>query len=95
MSQVVIYTQNGAVEVLIPTKEALEEYGIEAIALKDVPEGAPFKIVDHADIPWDVAQAAWQVNVAELTDGVGATGSSFPASAVSTVSANPRRGGRP
>ena len=92
MTQVVIYKHMGQVSVLIPTPECLADYGIMAIALKDVPEGAPFKIVDHADIPWDVPQAAWQVNVAELTDGVGATGSSFPAS---TVSANPRRGGRP
>jgi hypothetical protein len=38
MTQVIIYNQdNGVVAVIIPTPEALEQYGIEAIAAKDVP----------------------------------------------------------
>lgn len=80
MTQRIIYqTDEGGVAVIIPTLEALEQYGIEAIALKDVPAGKPFKIVDTADVPSDrTFRAAWEVDVATLTDGVGAESNSFP-----------------
>lgn len=80
MTQRIIYqTDEGGVAVLIPTPEAIEQYGIEAIALKDVPVGKPFKIVDDADVPSDrTFRAAWQVDAATLTDGVGAESNSFP-----------------
>jgi hypothetical protein len=79
MTQRIIYqTNEGGVAVIIPTPEALEQYGIEAIALKDVPAGKPFKIVDTADIPSDrTFRAAWEVDEAILTDGVGAESNSF------------------
>lgn len=73
MSQVIIYKQdNGVVAVIHPAPEAIEAYGIEAIAAKDVPAGKPFKIIDEADLPADRSQRmAWTVDDAELTDGVG------------------------
>lgn len=72
--QVIIYKQdNGVLAIVRPTVEALEQYGIEAIALKDVPHGKPFKIVDATEIPADRSQRnAWTVDDADLTDGVGA-----------------------
>jgi hypothetical protein len=81
MTQRIIYqTDDGGVAVIIPTPEALEHYGIEAIALKDVPTGKPFKIVDTADVPSDrTFRAAWEVDEAALTDGVGAESNEFPA----------------
>jgi len=80
MTQRIIYqTDEGGVAVIIPAPEALEQYGIEAIALKDVPAGKPFKIVDTADVPSDrTFRAAWEVDQATLTDGVGAESNSFP-----------------
>ena len=80
MTQRIIYqTDEGGVAVIVPTPEALEQYGIEAIALKDVPAGKPFKIVDTADIPSDrTFRNAWEVDAATLTDGVGAESNSFP-----------------
>ena len=71
---VIIYKQdNGTVAVVYPTSEAVEEFGIEAIAQKDVPTGKPYKIIDNADLPADRSQRmAWTVDEAELTDGVGA-----------------------
>lgn len=80
MTQRIIYqTDEGGVAVIIPTPEALEQYGIEAIALKDVPAGKPFKIIDTADVPSDrTFRAAWEVNAATLTDGVGAESNQFP-----------------
>lgn len=80
MTQRIIYqTDEGGVAVIIPTPEALEQYGIEAIALKDVPAGKPFKIVLTDDIPSDrTFRAAWEVDPATLTGGVGAELNSFP-----------------
>lgn len=78
--QVIIYKQdNGVLAVIHPTVEALELYGIEAIAAKDVPAGKPYKIVDASEIPTDRSQRnAWTVDDAELTDGVGAEYDTFP-----------------
>lgn len=74
MAKVIIYKQgSGIVAVIYPTQEAIAVLGIEAIAVKDVPTGAPFKIIDDTDLPVDRSQRmAWTVDDAELTDGVGA-----------------------
>lgn len=54
MSQRIIFkSDEGGVCIIIPTPEALEQHGIQAIAIKDVPTGKAFKIVDAADIPSD------------------------------------------
>lgn len=79
MSQVIIYNQdNGNVAVVFPSPEALAQYGIMAIALKDVPAGKPFAIIDSADLPTGIPQEAWTVDEADLTDGVGAESNEFP-----------------
>lgn len=78
MNRIIYKTDEGGVAVIIPSPEALEQYGIEAIALKDVPAGKPFKIVDAADIPADRSERdAWTVDEAELTDGIGGTSNEF------------------
>jgi len=79
MTQRIIYqTDNGVVAVIIPTPEALEQHSIQAIAIKDVPFGRPFKILDAADIPSDRSQRdAWTVDEAELTDGIGGESNEF------------------
>jgi hypothetical protein len=79
MNQVIIYKQdNGVVAIVRPTEEALEQHGIQAIAIKDVPAGKPFKIVDAADIPSDRSERdAWTVDEADLTDGVGGVSNEF------------------
>jgi hypothetical protein len=79
MTKRIIYkTPEGVVAVIIPTQEALEKYGIQAIAIKDVPAGKPFKIVDAADIPSDRSERnAWTVDEADLTDGVGGESNEF------------------
>jgi len=81
MTKRIIYqTDEGGVAIVVPALEIVEQYGIEAVALKDVPAGKPFKIVDASDIPEDrTFRAAWEVDVAILTDGVGAESSEFPA----------------
>lgn len=55
----VIYpTDDGGVAVIIPAAEC--GLSIEEIAVKDVPSGKPFQIVDDADIPTDrTFRGAW------------------------------------
>ena len=78
MNRIIYNQDNGVVAVIIPTPEALEQHSIQAIAIKDVPAGKPFKIVDAADIPSDRSQRdAWTVDEAELTDGIGGTSNEF------------------
>jgi hypothetical protein len=60
MNQRIIYPNNeGGVSIIIPAPEC--GLTIEEIALKDVPEGKPYKIVDVSDIPIDrTFRAAWE-----------------------------------
>jgi len=62
MTQVIIYKQDdGGVAIVHPTEEALQQLGIQAIAIKDVPAGKPFKIVDASEIPSDrTFRDAWE-----------------------------------
>ena len=77
MTQVIIYNQdNGIPAVVTPAPECLETHTIQEIAIKDVPAGKPFKIVDVADLP-DAPQEAWVVDEAELTDGIGGDSNEF------------------
>jgi len=46
---------------------------MEEVAQKNVPTGLKYKIVQDSDIPSDQTfRDAWEVDEAELTDGVGA-----------------------
>lgn len=75
---IILYIQNnGTPAVITPSPSALEQYGIQAIALKDVPAGKPFKIMDSSELP-DAPQETWAINEAELTDGVGGESNQFP-----------------
>ena len=53
MTRIIYQSESGGVSVIIPT-ESVE------LALKDVPEGVPFEIVEEADIPSDrYFRSAW------------------------------------
>ena len=46
---------------------------MEELAQRDVPTGLKYKIVEDSDIPTDRSfRDAWEVDEADLTDGVGA-----------------------
>lgn len=79
MNQRIIYNNDeGGVSVIIPSQEALAIHGIEAIAVKDVPHGKPYKIVSVEDIPTDrTYREAWVVDDADLTDGIGGESNEF------------------
>ena len=71
MDKRIIYQNDeGGVAIIVPSDCGLT---IEEIAAKDVPTGKPYKIVDVADVPTDREwRDSWTVDVADLTDGVGA-----------------------
>jgi hypothetical protein len=78
MNRIIYKTDNGGVAVIIPTPECLETHTIMSIAIKDVPAGKPFKLVDATDIPADRSQRdAWTVDEADLTDGIGGESHEF------------------
>ena len=78
MNQVIIYkTDQGGVAVIIPTPECLTQHSILEIAIKDVPAGKPFKIVDASELPQGTPQEAWVINEADLTDGIGGESNEF------------------
>ena len=78
MNRIIYNQDNGVVAVIIPTPEALGQHSLQAIAIKDVPAGKPFKLVDVADIPSDrTDREAWTVDDADLTDGIGGESNEF------------------
>lgn len=81
MNQRIVYKdENGNLCVLIPAPECLKTYSIEQIAQKDVPFNKPYKIVDVNDLPADrTFRAAWDIDEALLTDGVGNESNEFGA----------------
>ncbi len=80
MEKRIIYkTPEGGIVILAPTYDCLKTRTVEEIALKDVPFGLPFKIVNFDEIPTDrTFRNAWTVDEADLTDGVGAESNQFP-----------------
>lgn len=78
--QVAIFQNDeGGVSILVPAPECLQSYTLEEIAIKDVPAGRPFKIVDVTDLPDDhTFRDAWEVDPSILTDGVGNESNLFP-----------------
>ena len=69
MNRIIYKTDEGGVAVIVPADCGLS---IEEIAAKDVPAGKPYKIVDVSEIPSDrTFRNAWEVDEADLIDGVG------------------------
>lgn len=76
--QVIIYkNDDGGVSVVYPTPEALSAHSIEAIAQKDVPAGKPYKIIEASELPDRSTRNQWDVDEADLTDGVGSESNEF------------------
>mgnify|MGYP003603260139 CR=1 FL=1 len=70
--KIIYKNQDSGVAVIHPTPEALTVMTIEEIALKDVPSGLRFAIVEDDAIPSDrTFRDAWTIDDAELTGGVG------------------------
>jgi hypothetical protein len=74
----IIYKNNdNSVGILIPTQEALDVFGIDAIAKKDVPYSLPYWIVDTSTIPSDRSdRSAWELDEPAMGDPDGYGGES-------------------
>ena len=73
MSKCIIFpNDDGGIAVIHPTTEGLSVLGIDGIALKDVPMGKPYKIINVEDLPQSREfRNAWETDFTEH-DGVGA-----------------------
>ena len=68
MKKIIYPTENG-ISVLTPTGEL----SLEETALKDVPSGVKYKIIDVSDLPADRDfRNAWEFDFSTDFDGVGA-----------------------
>ena len=69
--KIIYKTEEGTVSVIASSPEWSGT--LEELAQKDVPTGLKYKIVEDSGIPSDRSfRNAWEVDEAELTDGVGA-----------------------
>lgn len=72
MEKVIVYRlPDGGAAIISPFEGS--GLTLEEIAAKDVPSGFPYKIINKSDLPQDhTSRSLWEVDDAELTDGVGA-----------------------
>tara|TARA_Y100000361_G_C11065784_1_gene292938 strand:+ start:381 stop:590 length:210 start_codon:yes stop_codon:yes gene_type:complete len=69
MSKIIIYQKETGIAVITPTGEL----SLEETALKDVPSGVKYKIIDTSDLPQDRNfRGAWEYDFTTDFDGVGA-----------------------
>ena len=69
MNQRIIFPQETGIAVITPTGEL----SVEETALKDVPTGVKYKIIDISDLPPDRDfRNAWEYDFTNSFDGVGA-----------------------
>lgn len=65
----IIYQQETGISVITPTGDL----SVEATALKDVPSGVKYKIIDSSDLPEERDfRNAWEFDFSTDFDGVGA-----------------------
>lgn len=80
MNKVIIYKTEDGIAIVNPSPYC--GLTVEQVALKDVPFGKPFKIIDISELPEDqTTRNAWIVDESDLTDGIGANygvGSDYP-----------------
>ena len=69
MNQKIIYPNETGIAVITPTGEL----SLEETALKDVPSGVKYKIIDSTDLPQERDfRNAWEYDFTTDFDGVGA-----------------------
>ena len=69
MKRIIYPNDDGGVSVVIPSPNT--KYTIEQIAMKDVPAGKPYRIIEDTDIPTDrTFRNAWEADFSN-PDGLG------------------------
>ena len=72
MKRIIYPNDDGGIAVVIPAPST--KYTVEQLALKDVPAGKPYKIIENTDIPTDrTFRNAWEYDFGTLdnVDGFG------------------------
>lgn len=75
MKTIVYLQENGQPAVIYPSSEVAAQLGIQFVALKDVPAGVPFEIIEdgkalETGVGADVgAGSEWDVTAAAVIDG--------------------------
>ena len=77
LKRIIYKNTDNTVGVLIPTSEALNFATIEQIAIKDVPEGLPFKMINDSDLPDRSTRKYWLWDDKITPDGVGGKSNEF------------------
>lgn len=68
--RIVYENGDGSVAIIVPTTKC--GLAVDDIAMKDVPAGTPYWIVDASEVPSDrTFRAAWEVDFNRDPDGVG------------------------
>ncbi len=77
--KVVFKNNDSSIGVITPIREALYLHTLETLALKDVPAGLPFWIVEGSKIPSDrTFRDAWEIDeTMREPDGYGSTFNTF------------------
>lgn len=69
MDKIIIYPVENGIDVVIPAKDC--GLSLNEIASKDVPNGVPYKIINHSDLPeGNTFRNAWKADFSE-PDGYG------------------------
>lgn len=69
----VFLNQDGSISIVHPTGKELTDEQLKIVVEQAVPTGQPYKLVEDSEIPTDrTFRAAWTIDPALLTDGVGA-----------------------
>ena len=69
--RIVYQTLKGTVSIIAPSPRWTGT--MQELAQKDVPTGLKYKIIEDSELPSDRSfRNAWEIDEAELTDGVGA-----------------------
>lgn len=71
--KVIVYRRpdDNGLTILHPQENALDVFGLDLIAAKDVPDGVPYKLVDLSEVPAKDAREGWMPNKKDFTDGIG------------------------
>ena len=78
MQKIIFRNKDNSVGIITPSQEALNAYGINAIALKDVPSGLEYKIINTSDLPESrTFRNAWEWDSTVEPDGVGSESNVF------------------
>ena len=72
MKKIIYPNDDDGVAIVVPCPNT--KYTIEQLALKDVPKGKPYRIIEHTDIPTDrTFRNAWEADFTD-PDGFGNRG---------------------